>query len=328
MGSFILKRVLQSAAVLLITSMLSFALIHAAPGDPVNAIYGPKIQELSQEDRERIRANLGLNQPLPVQYCRWLISIIKGDMGVSYVTGRPVAEEILERLPATFLLAGTSTFIILVIAILFGVVTGLKRDSCIDHATTAISLALVSTPNFWLALMLILIFGVCLKMLPTAGMISTGQQFSVADVLRHLLLPSSVLAFGHIGYYIRFVRAGVWEQFQLDYVWALRARGVRERTILFKHVLKNSMLPFINYLGATIPVMLSGAVVVETVFAWPGLGQLSVAAATSRDYSLLMGTVMLAGVLVIAGNFFADLLCMLLDPRIAAGQLGREVSRS
>ncbi|MGB9903716.1 MAG: ABC transporter permease [Desulfotomaculales bacterium] len=328
MGSFILQRALQSVAVLLITSILSFALIYAVPGDPVNAIYGPKIQELRPEERERIRANLGLNQPIPVQYTWWLINITRGDMGISYTSGRPVATIIRERLPATFLLAGASSAIIFFLAIFLGVLTGLKRNSGVDHATTAISLTLASTPNFWLALMLILIFGVWLKVLPTAGMSTIGQQSSVADVLRHLILPACVLSFGHIGYYIRFVRAGVWEQLQLDYVLALRARGIKESTILYRHVLKNSLLPFVNYLGATIPVMLSGTVVVETVFAWPGLGQLSVAAATSRDYSLLMGTVMLAGVLVIAGNFLADLAGMLLDPRTAAGQLGRGAAKT
>ncbi|MGB9846125.1 MAG: ABC transporter permease, partial [Desulfotomaculales bacterium] len=185
MGSFILQRALQSVAVLLITSILSFALIYAVPGDPVNAIYGPKIQELRPEERERIRANLGLNQPIPVQYTWWLINITRGDMGISYTSGRPVATIIRERLPATFLLAGASSAIIFFLAIFLGVLTGLKRNSGVDHATTAISLTLASTPNFWLALMLILIFGVWLKVLPTAGMSTIGQQSSVADVLRH-----------------------------------------------------------------------------------------------------------------------------------------------
>ncbi len=325
MGGYLLNRILQSLIVIFLISIISFALIHAAPGDPAIAIYGPRIQELRPADRARIRENLGLNRPLPVQYARWLERVMHGDLGYSYRTGEPVWNSIVEKVPATFLLAGVSTLLILLLSIILGVLTGIRRNSWLDHLTTVTSLTLVSTPNFWLALMLILIFGVWLGWLPTSGMSTIDRHMTAVDVLRHLILPSIVLAFSHIGYYIRFVRASVWEQSQLDYVWALRARGVRERTILFKHVLKNSLLPFVNYLGVTIPVMLSGAVVIEAVFAWPGLGQFSVEAATTRDYSVLMGTILMAGIVIVLGNFLADVACMYLDPRVAAGQLGKEV---
>lgn len=325
MGGYLLNRMLQSLIVIFLISIISFALIHAAPGDPTIAIYGPRVQELRPADRERIRENLGLNRPLPVQYAKWLERVMHGDLGYSYRTGLPVWNSIVEKVPATFLLAGTSILLILLLSIILGVLTGIRRDSWLDHLTTIMSLTLVSTPNFWLALMLILIFGVWLGWLPTSGMSTIDRGMTGVDVLRHLILPAAVLAFSHIGYYIRFVRASVWEQSQLDYVWAMRARGIREQTILFKHVLKNSLLPFVNYLGVTIPVMLSGAVVVEAVFAWPGLGQFSVEAATTRDYSVLMGTILMAGIVVVMGNFLADVVCMYLDPRVAAGQLGKEV---
>jgi len=322
MGSFLFRRTLQSLVVIVLITVISFGLIHAAPGDPVMAIYGPRVQELSEEDRERIKENMGLNQPLVVQYGKWLQRMSKGDLGESLVTGRPVLDSIMERLPATVLLAGASALLILVLSLSLGVLTGLKRGSAIDHLTTVFSLIFISTPGFWLGLMLILIFGVGLKILPTAGMKTLGVEFSVLDLLSHLILPAVVLSVSHLGYYIRFVRASFWEQYRMDYVWALRARGIQERAIIFKHVLKNSLLPYVNYLGVTLPVMLGGAVVVETVFAWPGLGQLSVQAAASRDYSMLMGCVLLAGILVVLGNFCADLVCMILDPRVAAGQLG------
>lgn len=326
MADYLLKRILQSIVVIFLVSVLSFGLIHSAPGDPVNAIYGPRIQEMRPEDRERIRANLGLDQPLPVQYLRWIKGLTKGDLGYSYITGRPVTTSVLERLPATVLLAAASSLIILALSIILGVVSGLRRNSPIDHATTVVSLFFISTPGFWLALMLILLFCVGLKWLPSSGMTSIGADFSLTDLARHLILPSLVLSFSHIGYYIRFVRAGVWEHCGMDYVWALRARGIKEKTILYRHVLKNSLLPFVNYLGVTIPVMLGGSVVIEYIFAWPGIGQLSVEAATSRDYSVLMGTVLLAGTMVVIGNFITDIICMALDPRFAAGQLGREVN--
>lgn len=325
MVDYTIKRLMQSVMVIFMISMVSFGLIHAAPGDPVNALYGPRIQEMRPEDRERIRANLGLNQPVPVQYLKWIKGALKGDLGYSYITGRPVATSIMERLPATLLLAGASLLIILALSVLLGVLTGLRRSSPLDHCTTVVSLFLVSTPGFWLALMLILIFCVGLKWLPSSGMLSIGTGFSTGDLLAHLLLPALVLSLSHIGYYIRFIRAGVWEHSRMDYVWALRSRGIKEQSILYKHILRNSLLPFINYLGVTIPVMLGGAVVIEFIFAWPGIGQLSVEAAASRDYSLLMGTVLLAGTMVVGGNFLTDVACMLLDPRTAAGQLGKEV---
>lgn len=324
MGAYLIERSLQSMVVIFIISLFSFGLIHAAPGDPVDALYGPKIQEMRPEDRERIRENMGLNQPVTVQYYKWIRGVLKGNLGCSYITGRSVSLCIFERLPATLLLAGTSSVIILLLSVVLGVFGGLKRNSLLDHIITVVSLLFVSTPGFWLALMLILIFCVSLKWLPSAGMVTIGSNFSLSDLLKHLILPAVVLSFSHIGYYIRFVRAGVWEQTHMDYVTSLRARGIKEGTIVYKHVLKNSLLPFVNYLGVTIPVMLGGAVVIEAIFAWPGLGQLSVEAAASRDYSVLMGTIIFTGLLVVFGNFITDVICMYLDPRVAAGQLGKE----
>lgn len=326
MGEYLLKRILQSITVIFLVSVLSFGLIHSAPGDPVNAIYGPKIQEMRPEDRERIRENLGLNRPVPVQYMRWIKGVMAGDLGHSYISGRPVSSTILERLPATVLLAGASSVLIVALSVILGVISGLKRNSTFDHSVTVVSLFLISTPGFWLALMLILTFCVGLKWLPSSGMTGIGTDFSATDLLRHLILPSVVLSFSHIGYYIRFVRAGVWEHSGMDYVWALRARGIKEKTIIYRHILKNSLLPFVNYLGVTIPVMLGGSVVIEFIFAWPGIGQLSVEAAAARDYGVLMGTVLLAGTMVVIGNFITDIICMMLDPRFASGQLGGEVN--
>lgn len=329
MVNYLINRVLQSAVVLFIISMMAFTLIHIAPGDPIDALYGPvAIQKMRVEDKERIRANLGLDKPIPVQYAKWSQGVLKGDWGNSYISGRPVASSIIERIPATILLAATSSVIILLVSIILGVYTGLYRNSVGDHLVTITSLVLVSTPGFWLSLMLILIFSVILGWLPSAGISTTGASFSLVDTLKHLILPAVVLALSHIGYYIRFIRSSIWEQMKMDYVLALRARGIKEKTIIYKHVLKNSLLPFVNYLGVTIPVMLSGAVVIEQIFAWPGLGQLSVNAAIQKDYSLLMGTILFAGFLVVLGNLLADIISMLLDPRVAAGQLAKEVKAS
>ncbi len=319
MTVYVLKRLAESVIVLAAVSILAFALMHLAPGDPINAMYGERSQELRPEDRQRIIHNFGLDQPLPVQYFYWVKQALSGDFGYSYLTGRPVINTLMERFPATCILVIVAAVLIVFLSLSLGLATGLHPGSTLDRMVSILSLTLISTPGFWLALMLILLFGVELRVLPTAGIYTTGREPSAPDLARHIILPALVLAFGHLGYYIRFIRARISEELGLDYVQSLQARGLKPNRIVMRHVLKNSLIPFINYFGVTISTMLGGAVVVESVFAWPGLGQVSVAAAVSHDYSLLMGSVLLTGFLVICGNLLADVACALIDPRIAAG---------
>lgn len=313
---YVISRILESVAVLFLVSILAFALMHAAPGDPVMAIYGVKVQQMRPEDRERIRENLGLSQPLPVQYIRWLKGALQGDLGRSLITGRLVSEEMRERIGPTLVLALTSTLLIVVLTLAIGLVAGIYRGSWFDYLATFVTYVLMCLPGFWFGLMLILTFCVVLRWLPSSGMITLGMNFTWSDFLRHLILPAVVLSFTHLGYYIRLLRGSVAAVREKDFVLVLRARGLEEKKIIFKHVLRNALLPYVTYLGVSVSITLGGSVVTETIFAWPGLGQLAVEAAVSRDYPVMMGTTLLTAALVVGGSLIADLICAWLDPRI------------
>jgi len=313
---YIVSRLFESFAVLFLVSVLAFGLMHAAPGDPVMAIYGIKVQQMKPEDRERIRENLGLNHPVSLQYVRWLGGALQGNLGCSLITGRPVAEEIRERLGATLVLALSSSLLIVLFTLGAGLAAGLYRGSWFDYLVTFISYALMCLPGFWFGLMLILVFSVTLRWLPSSGMITLGKEFTWGDFLKHLIMPALVLSFTHLGYYIRLLRGSVAAVLEKDFISALRAWGISEKKIVFKHVLRNALLPYVTYLGASVSITLGGSVVTESVFAWPGLGQLAVEAATNRDYPMIMGTILLTAALVVSGSLVADLVCAWLDPRI------------
>lgn len=317
MVNYVLSRLVESMVVLFIISIVAFGLISLAPGDPAMALYGDQIQKMRPEDRERIRENLGLNRPLPVQYCKWMRDVVRGELGRSYMSGEEVSRIIAQRLPATILLTAAATVLILIITLVLGVYSGLRRYSMIDYGSTVFSFVLMSVPGFWLGLMLILVFCVLLKWLPSSGMISPGGGGGAPDVMRHLILPALVLSLTHIGYYIRLLRGSVASVRERDFVLVLKSRGIGDRLITYKHILRNALIPFITYLGVSVSIMLAGSVVTEAIFAWPGIGLLSVEAAVRRDYPVLMGTILLSGALVVGGSLAADIFCAWLDPRIA-----------
>ncbi len=313
MGKFLVKRLLQMIPLLIGISVISFLIIHSAPGDPTSLFFNPKMTAL---DIDRIRANFGLDQPLHIQYFKWVWSFLRGDFGTSFLSGRPVAEEIADRLPATLLLTGTSLVIAFGLAIPIGVISAVRQYSWIDHLVTLGSLFGVSMPVFWFGLMTILVFSVQLGWLPTSGMYTLGEPFSLADRIKHLAMPALVLGIDSIAGYSRYVRSSMVEIIRQDYVRTARAKGLSEQIVIYKHALRNAMIPVVTLFGMSIPMLVSGAVVTETIFAWPGLGRLMITAAGARDYPVLMALTVLSAVAVVIGNFIADLLYALVDPRV------------
>ncbi|MFC1754308.1 ABC transporter permease [Thermoproteota archaeon] len=319
MISYIGKRILISLPLLLGITLLSFVIMKAAPGDPVTMFLDPN---MGAADIAQVRANLGFDKPIIVQYLYWLKSMVKGDFGYSYVTGKPVIKAIVERLPATLLLSVSSIACILLIAFPLGLLSGYKKDSFFDKSVTVVSFLGYSLPTFWLGLMLILVFALTLDMFPTAGfmdpdLMGAGVITKLINILHHLFLPLLTLIIGGIAGLIRYNRFGIINVLSQDYITAARARGVTENRIIFKHAFKNAALPIITLLGLMLPALVSGSFIVEYIFAWPGMGQLGVASVFSRDYPILMGTLTISSILIILGNLLADMTYAAVDPRIA-----------
>lgn len=314
MGRFIVKRIIESLLVLVIGSMLCFFFIRVLPGDPAAAMYGDQLQKLSDADRLRIIENLGLNEALPIQYANWLGQILQGDCGSSIISGIDVTMVVAGSLQPTFLLLFSSQLILLLLAVFFGVSSGLRQGSLYDYAVTAFSFVFLSIPPFWFALMLMIFFSVYLGVLPTSGM-GNGQ-------LRYILLPSLVLALSHVGYYIRLLRNHIIITKDTGFIFALKARGFSEWAIVKNHLLPNASTPFLSYAGISLAVSLASSVVVETIFSWPGLGRLAFKSAVAHDYPVLLAILMLSMTFVILVNLFVDLLCAWIDPRLRNHVLG------
>lgn len=316
MLTYLLSRLGESLVVLWVISIVAFGLMRLAPGDPAVALYGEQFLKMSLKDRQQIRQNLGLDRPLPVQYYKWAEGMLRGNLGRSYLSGQEVSELIGERLPATLLLSSAACVLIVFMTLVLGLYSGLKRYSLIDYGSTIGGFVLMSIPGFWLGLMSILLFSVWLRWLPSSGMCSIGHSPDLVDFIKHLVLPAAVLSLTHIGYYIRLLRGSVATVSELPFVAVLKSRGLHPWLITTKHILRNALIPFVTYLGVSVSMMLGGSVVTEAIFAWPGVGLLSVEAALRKDYPVLMGTILLSGLLVVLGSLTADLICAWLDPRI------------
>ncbi len=319
MTAYLIGRVGQGLLVLLVVSMLAFGLLHLAPGDPAALLYGP---DLSAEELRAVRRAWGLEDPLPVQYVRWLGRFIQLDFGRSFSDGRPAREVIFERLPATLYLTVSALAIALVLGVSIGIVSALRPLSWLDYLVTTVSTVLYSAPNFWLGLLLVLVFSVWLGWLPSAGMQSVRGPTSVGDLLAHLVLPAFVLSLREMASLIRYTRAGMLEVLGQDYIRLARAKGLPEYRVVLDHAFRNAALPVITLVGLFIPRLVGGSVVVETLFSWPGMGRLVVEAAFARNYPVLMGEIVLVGAVVILGSLLADLAYGVADPRIRYG--GRE----
>ena len=303
---------MQSVFVVFLVTLVTFALVRLAPGGPA-ILMSP---DLSVAQREQMKRNLGLDQPLPVQYARWLASLARGDLGVSYSYGTSVTGVVLERLPATLLLTGAAFLVGVAIALPLGIVAALRRNSAVDYGATVLTLAGVSTPIFWLGILAIIVFAVQLRWFPSGGMYTAGGAATVADVARHLVLPAVVLSTYYVAQLARYVRASMIEAIRADYVRTARAKGLREAAVIGRHALKNALIPVITMAGLLLPRMVGGAALTESVFAWPGIGRLGVDAAHQSDYPLVLGVTLLISVVVVIGNTVTDLLYSAVDPRI------------
>jgi peptide/nickel transport system permease protein len=310
---FLVRRLLQTVPLLLVISLLVFLLIHAAPGGPLAMfLSNPNVRP---QDIERLRRALGLDQPLWRQYVLWLSAFARGDWGYSFSDGRPVAERVLERLPATLELAGTSLVAALLLTIPAGVLAAVARGRWFDHVTTALAFAGISLPAFWFGLMLQIVFAVELGWLPSAGRTTFGAG-GLTDRAQHLVLPVAVLASLLAAGWSRYLRGSMIETLAQPFVVAARARGIPARLVVLRHALRNALGPIVTVVLLDAALIVSGAVVTESVFAWPGLGSLFTEALARRDYTVLMALLMLTSTAVVALNLVADGAYAILDPRV------------
>ena len=312
MTAYVLRRLVHALLVLFVVSVLTFALVNLAPGGPAIMT----TMETTVEQREAHRVRLGLDRPLHVRLGKWLLATARGDFGRSFNDGRPVMEVIGERLPATLLLGGTALAVSLAAGIPAGVLSATHRYSAYDHSVTFLSFVGVSIPAFWLAIMLILLFSVELRWLPGSGMATIGAGFSLSDRALHLILPALVLATTALPQLLRFTRSAMLEVLSQDFVRTARAKGLPRRQVLYGHAFRNSLIPVVTIVGLLIPRLVGGAVITESIFGWPGMGQLAVASAIGRDFPLVMGVTVIVALAVILTNLGVDLAYGWLDPRV------------
>jgi peptide/nickel transport system permease protein len=313
MKSYIVKRLILTLPVLLGISIIVFFIMALIPGDPALAILG---SYATPENVAQLRTEFGLDKPLVQQYLIWLTNLLQGDLGRSYSLNRPVLDEVLERLGPTLLLAGTSLLLCTVFGLIAGIISAVKQYGWQDKALTLMVLIGISTPSFWLGLILVLIFSVQLQWFPASGMFSIYGGGGIGDLLHHLVLPAVTLAVVATGVIARLTRSNMLEVLRQDYVRTARAKGLSERKVIYKHAFKNALVNIIPVIGIQAGFVLGGAVYIETVFQWPGIGRMLVTAITTRDILLVQGGVMLVASSYVLFNLLADLAQRLLDPRL------------
>ena len=318
MTGYILKRALQAIPTLLGASTLIFFLMHAAPGDPTSIYLRP---DIDPSVIEQMRKNLGLDQPVHVQYVKWLSSFAQGDFGYSFSQKRPILDIIKDTLPNTLLLSGVALLIIFIAGVLIGTVQAVRQYSWVDNLATIGAFFFYSMPSFWFGLMLILILSYKFQWLPASQMTSVNFEFLPAgeqwvDRLKHLIMPALALGTGSAASVARYMRSGMLEQIRQDYVRTARAKGLSERIVVFKHAMRNALIPVVTLLGLYLPFLVGGAVLIETIFAWPGMGRLMVQAIFQRDYPIVLAAAFVIAIMVILGNLLADILYSVVDPRV------------
>ncbi len=343
MGRYVVRRLLQAIPMLFLISILLFFLVNITPGGPLAGF--SRSRHMKPEKREMLKRQFGLDKPLPVRYVVWLIGndwmrvdvdgdgiadsygtrkgILRGDFGFSFSTRRPVLGEIMDRLPNTVYLMGVTFVVVFILAIPIGVVSAVKQYSFFDIAVTTFSFAGQAIPEFWFGLILILIFYATLNnpftgqpLLPSGGMYTLEAGFSIWDRIRHLIMPVTTQALGWIAWYSRFLRSSMLDVIHQDYIRTARAKGLHERIVLGRHALKNALIPLVTMFALDLPYLFGGAVVIEMIFSWPGMGRLYYQAALLRDYPMLMAILVISAGIMILSNLLADILYAFLDPRI------------
>ena len=324
MGAFVIRRLIGAIPLLLGVATLIFFVLALAPGDPTAAYFNPNIPA---EVLEQLRRNFGLDQPIYVRYFKWLGSFLTGNFGYSFAQSRPVAQVLLDALPNTLVLCGISLVLVFVLGVLIGVVQAVRQYSFLDGFLSVTSLFFYSMPPFWLALMLMLIFSLQAHQwnwpiaLPSTGITDVSYEFfsmgeKVRDRIEHLVLPVATLTLALAAGVSRYTRGQMLEVIRQDYIRTARAKGLPERTVITKHALRNSLIPVITLLGLYLPLLFSGTVFVEVIFAWPGMGRVIVDAIFQRDYPVVMAASFLFAVMVVLGSLLADVLYAIADPRI------------
>lgn len=316
MASYIIRRLLVNALVLLLISAVLFTLVHAAPGSPVDFMVTPEQVGVGYDDFRQAKAHeLGLDRPLPVQYVLWLQDVLRGDFGYSFVDRRPVLTVVAERIPATVELLGLALLLQLAVALPAGMVAAMRRNRLTDYVVSFLSLGAISTPAFFLGMIGIYVFSLKLRVLPSTGVETQGDG-SPLDLLRHLVLPVTILGLVHAGGLVRYVRSCTIAELSSDYVRTARAKGASETRVMVRHVLRNALIPVITVVMLSVPTVFAGAVVIEQIFAWPGMGQLAVAAVERQDFPVVIGFAGMVAVCVLISNLIADVLYTVVDPRV------------
>jgi peptide/nickel transport system permease protein len=318
MTQYILRRLLLVFPLLLGITIITFTIVNLAPGDPITAMLDPQeMRQLTAADIEQKRAELGLNQPVPLRYLIWVREALHGNLGYSIQEKRPVAEMVLEKLPATLALTVPSILLAMTFGIALGVLAALKQYSFFDYLATAAAFFGVSVPGFFFAFMGMYLFGVKLQVLPIFGMWTPGLPTTVnVDLARHAVLPVAALAIAHIAGYMRYARAATLDSVAADHVVTARAKGISEVAVLWSHVFRNALLPLVTIVGLTLPSLIAGSFVIETIFSWPGVGLLGYTAILQRDYPLQMGIALMSAVAVLLANLLTDISYSFVDPRI------------
>ena len=322
MTTYILRRLLQAIPIMFLLSVFLFGIVRLMPGGPLaQAERNPNV---TPEQLAALRVRLGLDQPLPIQYVKWMKAfVLEGDWGFSIKFRRPVAEMIGERVPATLILFGAGFLIMLLFAIPIGVYSAIKPYSVFDNIITTFSFAGQSVPVYWLGLVLIVIFYLNVQnpfgggpLFPAGGMYTIGREGELLDLLWHLALPIAAMSFSWIAWYSRFLRSSMRDTLNEDYIRTARAKGLPLRTVHFRHALRNALLPLVTLIALDLPTVFGGAVFIETIFAWPGMGRLFWDAAKGRDYPILLAVMMIYAALTLLFNLIADIVYGFLDPRI------------
>lgn len=317
MRNYIIRRVLNVIPLIFVVIILNFCIIHSAPGDPADILAGENAPTYVVE---QIRDRLKLDKPLHIQLMQYIWNILHLDFGYSYSTSTPVISLILSRVPATLLLVFSSTLIAVIMGIFTGVISSRKVYSFTDNVITIFSLVAFSMPNFWLGMILILVFGLYLRILPIAGMTTLRVTLTglahILDVIKHLISPALALGLSTLATYHRLTRASMLEELRKDYITTAWSKGLTEFQVLYRHALRNALLPLVTVLGMRIGFILSGSIIIETIFGWPGMGRLTFFAIGARDYPLLMGIFTIVSITVIIANFLTDICYYYVNPRI------------
>lgn len=312
------KKCLVFVFSIFVLSLAVFYISRLAPGDPLVSYYGDRVEKMSPKEREWAEDKLGLNDPLLVQYVRWMENAVHGDFGISYKYKMDVTEVIASRLENTLILGGLGFVLIFLLSMLLGVLCAWREEGWLDRAICKIGTVTSCIPEFWLSLVLILIFSIGLRWLPSSGAYSIGKKDDVWDRIVHLILPVSVVVTGHLWYYAYMIRNKILEEVRADYVLLAKAKGLKKRSVMFRHCLRNIIPSYLSLMAISVPHILGGTYIVETVFSYPGIGTLSYESARYKDYNLLMLLCLMTGIVVILCGILAQMINEKIDPRIKA----------